>query len=177
MRSACRFLLRVRLLAIVVLSITAVLAQSSAPAPRSNQAPLIQNVFHRQITSLNGDWHVIIDPYDTGVRRRYYQNVKPTPDKLQEYDFSTAPTLHVPGDWNTQRPELIYYEGTVWYENSFTYHPSPASSTFLYVGAANYRAHVWVNGESLCEHEGGFTPFNCDATGLLKDGNNFVVIS
>jgi beta-glucuronidase len=165
------------LLAVVLLLIAAASAQSPASPAAPNNAPLIQNVFHRHTLSLDGDWHIIIDPHEIGVGRRYYQDAKPTPAKLQEYDFSTAPTLRVPGDWNTQRPELFYYEGTVWYEKSFTYHPSPGVSTFLYVGAANYRAHVWVNGESLCEHEGGFTPFNCDATSVLKDGDNFVVIS
>jgi len=29
-----------------------------------------------------------------------------------EYDFDTSPTLEVPGDWNTQRESLLYYEGS-----------------------------------------------------------------
>src|SRR6516225_8182736 len=120
------------LLAVVLLLIAAASAQSPASPAAPNNAPLIQNVFHRHTLSLDGDWHIIIDPHEIGVGRRYYQDAKPTPAKLQEYDFSTAPALHVPGDWNTQRPELLYYEGTVWYEKSFTYHPSPATSTFLY---------------------------------------------
>jgi beta-glucuronidase len=45
------------------------------------------------------------------------------------------------------------------------------------VGAANYRSYVWVNGQKVCEHEGGFTPFDCEVTGLLKDGRNFVVMA
>ena len=89
---------------------------------------------------------------------------------MVEYDFAGSPTLHVPGDWNSQRPELLLYEGTVWYERSFVYHPAPNSRTFLHVGAANYRARVWVNGQALCEHEGGFTPFDCEDRTLLKDG-------
>lgn len=165
------------LLAVVLLLSIASQAQGSAPSAMPAYAPLIQNVFHRHTISLNGDWHYIVDPHDIGVGRRYYQNAKPTAARLQEYDFSTSPTLRVPGDWNSQQPELLFYEGTLWYENSFSYHPSPGTHAFLYVGAANYRAHVWINGESLCEHEGGFTPFNCDATSLLKDGDNFVVIS
>src|SRR5215472_4910189 len=144
-------------------------------------APLIQNVVHRQTVSLNGDWHYIADPHDAGSSspnsRRYYPNAKPATDGVVEYDYARSPTLHVPGDWNSQRPELLLYEGTLWYEKSFVYHPSAAHRTFLYAGAANYRAHVWINGQSLCEHEGGFTPFDCDATALLKDGENFVVIS
>lgn len=144
-------------------------------------APLIQNTMHRYAVSLDGDWHYIVDPHDVSSgsqnSRRSYANPKPATGGVVEYDYAKSPTLHVPGDWNSQRPELMLYEGTVWYEKSFTYHPPVGRRAFLYVGAANYRAHVWINGQSLCEHEGGFTPFNCDATALLKDGENFVVIS
>lgn len=149
-------------------------AISLAQAP----APLLQNVLHRDTVSLNGDWHYIVDPHDIGAGRHYYLNTRPgTVANVVEFDFPTSPTLQVPGDWNSQYPELLLYEGTVWYEKSFVYHPQPNHSVFLYVGAANYHAHIWINGQSLCEHEGGFTPFNCDATSLLKDGDNFVVIS
>ncbi len=48
---------------------------------------------------------------------------------------------------------------------------------FFHVGAANYRSYVWVNGQKVCEHEGGFTPFDCEVTGLLNEGENFVVIA
>src|SRR5215471_2328074 len=144
-------------------------------------APLIQNVVHRQTISLNGDWHYIVDPHDISSgstnSRRNYANARPATDGVVEYDYNKSPTLHVPGDWNSQRPELLLYEGTVWYERSFTYHPVAGRRTFLYVGAANYRARVWINAQSLCEHEGGFTPFDCDATPLLKEGENFVVIA
>jgi beta-glucuronidase len=29
----------------------------------------------------------------------------------------------------------------------------------------------------MCNHEGGFTPFDCEVTTALKLGNNFVVIA
>ena len=78
--------------------------------------------------SLDGAWHVIVDPYDNGSldyrsqpRPHGYFDDAPPRDKsdLVEYDFARSPTLQVPGDWNTQRAELLYYEGTVWYERRF----------------------------------------------------------
>lgn len=153
-------------------------AQRSAPAPLPSPAPLIQNVMSRPGLLLNGDWHYFTDPYDEGLTRRYFLNLSPaTATGVVEYDFANSPTLHVPGDWNTQHADLMLYEGTVWYEKSFDYHPRAGWRSFFYAGAANYRAQVWVNGKPLCEHEGGFTPFNCDATPLLKDGANFVVVA
>ena len=141
-------------------------------------SPLIQGVMNRKTISLNGEWHYIADPHEEGVTRRYYLNGKPYGSRnFVEYDFNTAPTLRVPGDWNFQRPELQLYEGTVWYQRSFDYHAQPNQRAFLYFGAANYRARVWLNEKPLCEHEGGFTPFNCEATGALRDGANVVIVS
>jgi beta-glucuronidase len=36
---------------------------------------------------------------------------------------------------------------------------------------------VWVNQKRICDHEGGFTPFDCEVTAALKAGSNFVVIA
>jgi beta-glucuronidase len=30
-----------------------------------------------------------------------------------EYGFDTSPQLDVPGDWNSQRDSLFFYEGTI----------------------------------------------------------------
>ena len=92
-----------------------------------------------------------------------------------EYDFSKAPTLKVPGDWNTQRESLFFYEGPVWYERDFTYQPKEHTRVFLHVGAANYKSWFWVNGQKVCEHEGGYTSFNCEVTAAIHAGDNFVV--
>ncbi len=149
-------------------------------------APLITNVEHRTTVSLNGPWHAIVDPYDTGLKDYrahvrsqdgFFLNAKPqTPQDLIEYSFDKSETLNVPGDWNTQRPSLLFYEGTIWYEKSFSYHPKPHTRVFLYLGAANYSSALAVNGTVVCDHEGGFTSFNCEVTPVLHDGENFVVI-
>ncbi len=55
--------------------------------------------------------------------------------------------------------------------------PKPGTRTFLHIGAANYRSHVWVNEKRVCDHEGGFTPFDCEVTSVLHPGSNFVVIA
>jgi beta-glucuronidase len=158
---------------LVVLFFVAVNLACAAPAPTD----LIANLHARTTLSLNGAWRVIIDPYETGVGARYYENRKPKDKQdLVEYDFDSSGTLNVPGDWNSQRETLLFYEGPVWYERSFSYHRKAIARSFLYFGAANYQARVYLNGKPIGEHQGGFTPFNFEITNDLRDGDNFVVV-
>ena len=152
---------------------------------RAAEVPQVANVMARQITSLNGAWNYIVDVQEEGyydyrmnpTRWGFFVNAKPQrPEDLIEYDFDKAPTMQVPGDWNTQDDRLFFYEGTVWYKRSFEWHRNGDHRTLLYFGAVNYEAHVYVNGKLAGHHVGGFTPFNYDVTDLLREGENFVIL-
>ncbi|HTP87866.1 MAG TPA: glycoside hydrolase family 2 TIM barrel-domain containing protein [Bryobacteraceae bacterium] len=163
---------------------TALLSMSTAFAQSPHLSPLA-NVASRRTISLDGKWQTIVDPYEVGYydfhqhpggagffRNQHAKNKS----ELVEYDFDKSPQLDVPGDWNTQRPDLLFYEGTIWYKKSFDYEPKPDTRVFLYFGAANYDAIVALNGVPLGEHVGGFTPFAFEVTGKLRDKDNFVVV-
>ena len=150
-------------------------------------APLIQNIGARQTTNLDGQWQAIVDPYDVGSldyrakpikgNSAFYTNHKPqSPSELVEYDFDTSGQLNVPGDWNTQRESLFFYEGSVWYKRSFGYAKAAKKRLFVHFGAANYQAWVYLNGEELGSHEGGFTPFDFEITDRVKPQGNFLVL-
>ena len=115
-----------------------------------------------------------MNPIDWGFMR----NAKPQrPEDLIEYDFDAAPTMRVPGDWNTQDEQLFFYEGTVWFQRYFDIVNSKSSNRkLLYFGAVNYDCHVYVNGRKAGHHVGGFTPFNFDVTDLLHEGQNCVIV-
>jgi beta-glucuronidase len=159
--------------------------------PACGQQPLqtlLVGIDRRAVTNLNGDWHYLVDQSpgralytstgeinDTSYALNSHPNLVGRHN--EEYDFSTAPTLKVPGDWNTQVPQLFNYEGVLWYQRDFDAQPKPNTRTFLHIGAANYRSHVWVNQKRVCDHEGGYTPFDCEVTAVLHTGSNFVVIA
>jgi beta-glucuronidase len=146
-------------------------------APAAGSAPIVlTGADLRPALSLDGEWKTIVDPYANGFFG-FFRNEKAKPGDTRptEYDFSKSPELRVPGDWNTQRASLLYYEGSIWYEHDFTYQPKEHTHVFLHIGAANYRSWFWVNGQKACEHEGGYTSFNCDVTALVRSGDNFVV--
>ena len=155
------------------------------------QTPLITDIPFRQTISLNGKWQYIVDPYETGFfdyrykeknetdKEAYWNSDKPkTKTDRIEYGYNDKYSLTVPGDWNHQDPKFLYYEGTVWYKKSFDVpRRDPSGRVFLYFGAVNYRADVYLNGRKLGMHQGGFTPFNFEIPDtLLKDKGNYLVV-
>lgn len=165
------------------LCLAALLAPVLLRAQPNGTAPLITDILHRQTVSLDGSWHGLPDPFSTGYSERrpgspgFFLNKKPRdPSGLVEYNFDAAPLLRVPGDWNNQSSQLLYYEGVLWYYRKFWYHPSPGRRVFLYFGAVNAEAVVGLNGQVLGRHRGGYTPFDFEVTGKLRDGENFVIV-
>jgi beta-glucuronidase len=143
----------------------------------SQSYPLLTNIEGRKCTSLNGNWKFLIDPMKYGLQSKFYLDKEYT-DKTtyKSYNFEDAETLIVPGDWNTQRPELLYYEGTVWYRKKFVYHLEKGKRLFLYFGAINYETTVYLNGDKIGNHVGGYTPFNFEVSEKMQDGENSLVI-
>ena len=169
----------------IVGALLVVLFSLIATAEAQPPAPLITNIAARHTLSLDGQWQTIIDPYETGFydyryeprSDGYFKNAKPkSPGDLIEYDFDSSPQLNVPGDWNSQDEKLLFYEGTVWYKRSFDYPKKDRTRLFVYFGAANYVADVYLNGEKLGRHEGGFTPFDFEVTTIVREKNNFLVV-
>ena len=155
-------------------------------------APPLLNAYSRPGLDLDGKWRSIVDPYDTGYYDYRHQPLDASPhptsgyfldrqpankSELVEYNFDESPILNVPGDWNTQSEKLFYYEGSVWYRRRFDFVPTAAGDRlFLYFGAANYQAEVYLNGKKLGKHIGGFTPFQFEATGLVNPTGNSLVV-
>jgi beta-glucuronidase len=153
---------------------------------------LITNVQNRVTTSLNGTWNYIVDPYENGYynfhldafdqqkdfqKSAFFNNYHPkNKQELVEYDFDKSPTMTIPGDWNSQKENLFYYEGTVWFKKSFDYDLKENKRLFVYFGAINYKSEVYLNGIKLGIHEGGFTPFNFEISSIIKAKDNFLII-
>lgn len=155
------------------------------------QVTAIQNIQGRKIQSLNGKWNYIVDPYEngyydyrhdpfdqskTGTGGYYDDKVQKDKSELIEYDFDHSPQMNIPGDWNSQSEKLELYEGNVWLRKKFDAKPEKGKKYFVYFGAVNYEAHVYLNGKKLGVHKGGFTPFQFDVTNNLKVGENSIVL-
>ncbi len=172
-------------------AVTFFLLNLSANQICNAQSKLITNIGSRKTTSLNGKWQYIVDPYETGFYDYRYQERKEkdreaywnsdVPDNKtdrKEHGYADKYSLNVPGDWNSQDAKFLYYEGNVWYKKSFDYKKSASTNhVFLYFGAVNYRADVYLNGHKLGMHKGGFTPFDFEIDdSILKETNNYLVV-
>lgn len=59
-------------------------------------------------------------------------------------------------------------EEALWYSVSFTLPSDWEKGTILNFGAVDYECEVWLNGESLGVHKGGYTAFSFDITALIS---------
>lgn len=155
------------------------------------QIDLITNMEGRKTMTLNGTWHYIIDPYETGFynyrskernendKEAYWSkpNEENKIDRV-EHGYAAPYEIKVPGDWNSQKEVFKFYEGTVWYQREFDIPQIDKNErVFIHFGAVNYEAHVYLNGKKLGTHKGGFTPFNFEIPkDLLKKEGNFLVV-
>lgn len=61
-----------------------------------------------------------------------------------------------------------------WYQTSFTVPPNwEEQGVLLHFGAIDYEATVFINGEKVAFHRGGYFHFTVDATDFVNlDGDN-----
>ncbi len=91
---------------------------------------------------------------------------------LPSYDDAAWTAKNLPAVENTlngvdHRPED--YENGVWCRRRFTLPESLSTRrAVLHFLAVNYVADVWLNGHYLGYHEGGYTPFSFDVTGVVR---------
>ena len=100
--------------------------------------------------SLNGPWRFAFDEKNVGNQEGWYRE-KTYPLEIQ-VPFAYQSEL---SGINDQK-----HCDVIWYEREFAV-PDALHSLrrLLHFGAADYRADVWLDGQYLGGHEGGYTPF------------------
>jgi beta-galactosidase/beta-glucuronidase len=118
--------------------------------------------------SLNGEWEFAFDDERAGFARKWHRGDQELPQRII-VPFAFQSKLSGIG--------VNDFHDLVWYRKAFTVPPQwKGKRVLLHFGAVDYTAKVWVNGEWAAAHEGGHTPFYADITGLLREGENTVVV-
>ncbi len=122
-----------------------------------------------QWSNLNGRWDFAFDPEDQGLAQRWFD---PASESLTD-------SIVVPFPWQSTLSGVAAPDrtGVAWYRRTFSVPESwQGQHVVLHFGAVDYLASVWVNGQPVGEHEGGYTPFEFDITALLTAGDNVVTV-
>ncbi len=133
--------------------------------PTMNSEPI--SVMKPTSISLTGEWSFSIDKAQTGEQQGWSN---PT------FDDSSWTKVSVPHTWNVM-PEYSDYEGFGWYRRTFVAPAeSPKGHLRLRFEAVFYLARVWLNGQYLGQHEGGYTPFEFDVTSIVSPGEENILV-
>ena len=125
--------------------------------------------------SLNGFWEILLDPAGIGEPWGEYQSLELSHKTfINDRKTLNYRPITVPGTW-TNLPEMKWYREKLWYIKRFPWCPD-RTRTFLRFDSVNYHARVWLNGNFLGEHEGGYTPFEFEVTAHIKEGENYLAV-
>lgn len=117
------------------------------------------NTLNRSAQTLDGMWNIIRDPSNEGLQGGWFRSESAPLDRADE--------IEIPACWETVYP---HYDGFAWlWKTVAVPDDSQGRRLFLHFGAVNYRAEVWVNGEKMICHEGGYLPFSFEIS-ELADG-------
>ncbi|MBR1606385.1 MAG: glycoside hydrolase family 2 protein, partial [Clostridia bacterium] len=87
-------------------------------------------------------------------------------------------TISLPHTWNAidgQDGGNDYYRGTCWYVRELTAEELAGDCVFLEVNGAAMSADVYFNGKHLTHHDGGYSAFRVELTGVRAEKNELAI--
>ena len=122
----------------------------------------------RLLSDLSGVWDFKLD-YGKGFEEEWFQ--KPLENPM---------TMPVPAAYNDLKEGIDFRDhyGWVFYQRTFSVPEfMKAQRVMLRFDAVAHGAKVYVNGDLLCAHEGGFLPFEVEITDLAGKGECLLTVA
>ena len=121
-------------------------------------------------SNLNGVWQFQPDPKNIGLNEKWYNNAEFNREIIVPFPIeSEASEIH------NLKPENVN-----WYRRAFEVPEEWAENTskeiYLNIGASDHQTRVFVNGQQVGQHRGGYTPISLSITHALVPGTNTVTI-
>ena len=122
----------------------------------------------RLLSDLSGVWDFKLD------------NGKGFDEKWYERPLEYADTMPVPASYNDLKEGADFRDhyGWVFYQRNVSI-PSyvKCQRIVLRCAAVTHYAKIYLNGKLICEHKGGFLPFEVELNDVLEDGDNLLTIA
>lgn len=118
--------------------------------------------------NLNGVWQFARDPGRSGVARGL-PNVDGFPGEIL---VPFCPESRLSGIGDTDFMPAVWYRRTVCLPDDWA-----DGRVLLHIGACDYDTSIWVNGQMVGRHVGGYTPISVEVTDALQRGDNVITIS
>jgi hypothetical protein len=141
-------------------------SEANIPKP---EYPRPQFVREGKWINLNGEWDFSFDDANIGLKERWYKN-----EKSQYFDRR----IIVPFCFQSKLSgiEDNSFHEILWYRREFVIPEQFRNKkVLLHFGAIDYKSIIYLNGEYVGSHEGGYIGFSLDITNYLEDNNNLVV--
>ena len=120
--------------------------------------------------NLNGPWEYQTDRGQTGEQRGF-QNDAPFSETIT-VPFCRESELSGIGDKDFC--ECVWYRKTLTLPESWD--AKGGKRVLFHIGACDYYTKVWVNGQYMGDHIGGYVAFSFDITKALKEGDNTLTV-
>ena len=118
--------------------------------------------------SLNGKWDFIFDDKNEGETKKEFK------------DFPKANKIFVPFTYETKlsgiEDESIHY--IVWYNRKIkiTKEQIKDKKVILNFEGSDYKTKVWINGNYIGKHIGGYSRFSFDIENYIIEGENDITV-
>jgi hypothetical protein len=111
-----------------------------------------------QWLNLNGTWDFSFDNENKGIDQKWYNST----------NFNQK--IVVPFPWGSELSGVENKSDIGWYSRTIQVPESFAGKrTFLVIGASDWITDVWIDGNHLGTHQGGYTPFEFDLTPFVSN--------
>lgn len=115
---------------------------------------------------LDGEWNFAFDDENAGERKKWHKSGVNSLKINVPFAYQCALS-----GINTDKKHE-----TVWYSRTFGYAKRANKRLLINFEGADYETKVWLNGECLGSHKGGYARFTFDLTDYLVGGENLLVV-
>jgi hypothetical protein len=149
------------LVLILVGAMTTLIHSETIPLPEHPRPDFVRSNWQ----NLNGSWDFRFDKDDRGIQDQWFKN----PDFDQQ--------IVVPFPWGSALSGVKDDADIGWYTRTITVPESwKGQRIFFVIGACDWHTTVWLDGQKLGEHQGGYVPFEFELTENIMYGKEHQLV-